>query len=133
MTSPDTTSIVLGAADTDTATVTGNDAGGPPTGNVTFYECGETATPTPCTSEANEVGSAVTLQDATADSAFAESASFTPNFHRVLVLGGVLLGRLQLLVELGHDDRRVRRRYGCEQFHGERAIELDCFFGRSQQ
>ncbi len=92
VTSPDTGSIVLGAADTDTATVTGNDAGGPPTGNVTFYECGETATATPCTSQANEVGSAVALQNATADTAFAESASFTPTSTGYWCLAGYYSG-----------------------------------------
>ncbi len=83
---------MLGAADTDTATVTGNDAGGPPTGTVTFYECGETATPTPCTSQTNEVGSAVTLQNATADTAFAESASFTPSSTGYWCLAGYYSG-----------------------------------------
>ncbi len=47
VTTPASSSIVLGASNTDGAVVTGNAAGGSPTGNVTFYECGPTASPTP--------------------------------------------------------------------------------------
>jgi hypothetical protein len=43
-------SIPLGSTDMDTATVTGNAAGGSPTGTVTFSACGPTTSATPCTS-----------------------------------------------------------------------------------
>jgi len=92
VTSPNTRSIVLGSADNDTATVTGNDPGGSPTGTVTFYECGETATPTPCTSKANQVGGPITVLVATADTAFAESASFTPTSTGYWCLAGYYSG-----------------------------------------
>jgi hypothetical protein len=69
---------VLGSSDTDQATVTGNDPGGAPTGTVSFYECGKTANPTSCTSQAHEIGTAVSLNGATADTATATSGSFTP-------------------------------------------------------
>ena len=59
VTAPTSSSIVLGTGNTDGATVTGNAAGGSPTGTVTFYECGPTSSPTACTSTANQVGSAV--------------------------------------------------------------------------
>ena len=42
---PTDTTIDLGQADTDLATVTGTPSGGSPTGSVAFYECGPTAGP----------------------------------------------------------------------------------------
>jgi IPT/TIG domain len=48
--SPASSSIALGQSDTDSATVTGSDEDTDPTGSVTFYECGPTASPQPCTS-----------------------------------------------------------------------------------
>jgi len=68
----------LGGSDSDGATVYGTTAGGDPTGTVTFYECGPTATPMPCTSEADPVGNPVTLTAGAADTATAPSAAFTP-------------------------------------------------------
>ncbi len=78
-TAPTTSTIVLGNSDTDGATVTGNTAGGSPTGSVTFYECGPTATPQPCTSTDDQVGSPVNVT-ANGDglTSSATSASFTP-------------------------------------------------------
>jgi len=78
-TSPTSSSITLGQSNTDSATVTGNSAGGAPTGSVTFYVCGPTASAQGCTAVTNEVGSnAVTLGNPTGDSATAKSVSFTP-------------------------------------------------------
>ena len=56
-TTPTKATITLGQSNTDSATVTGNPSRGPPTGTVTFYVCGPTATPTACTSQADQVGS----------------------------------------------------------------------------
>jgi hypothetical protein len=76
---PATTTMVLGATETDSATVTGNATGGNPTGNVAFYECGPTTSATPCTSQANEIGSAVAVSSAAGSTSTATSASFTPH------------------------------------------------------
>ena len=78
VTTPDSTSIVLGHSDGDSATVTGNTAGGSPTGTVTFYECGPTPTATPCTSTADPLGSAVSVTIGAHHVSSATSASFTP-------------------------------------------------------
>jgi len=43
-------SIPDGGTTTDTVTVTGNSTGGSPSGSVSFYVCGPTSGPTPCTS-----------------------------------------------------------------------------------
>jgi hypothetical protein len=88
-TAPTASTIVLGQTDTDGATVTGNQAGGSPTGSVTFYECGPTAAPEPCTSTADQVGSPV---DVTANgdglTSSAASASFTPTSTGYWCFGG---------------------------------------------
>ncbi len=76
---PTDTTIDLGQADTDLATVTGNASGGNPTGSVSFYECGPTATPQPCTPQANEIGSAVNLTSEGSHSAYGSSLPFTPS------------------------------------------------------
>ncbi len=55
-TTPTSSTGALGGPNSDVAVVTGNAAGGSPTGTVSFYECGPTATPTACTSKANPVG-----------------------------------------------------------------------------
>ncbi len=75
---PTTATFVLGGSDSDLATVTGNPAGGSPTGNVLFYECGPTTAATPCTSTAHPVGTAVSLVAGPNDTATATSTSFTP-------------------------------------------------------
>ncbi|MFZ0666217.1 MAG: IPT/TIG domain-containing protein [Acidimicrobiales bacterium] len=76
---PGTPSIVIGASQADATTVTGNATFGSPTGTVTYYECGPTATATPCTAQTNEVaGSPITLTAAGNDTSTATSPSFTP-------------------------------------------------------
>jgi parallel beta-helix repeat protein len=77
-TTPTDSTITLGQADTDLATVTGNAGGGSPTGTVTFYECGPASVATPCTSTTNPVGGAVNLTAAPGDTSAATSTSFTP-------------------------------------------------------
>ena len=47
---PANSTIVLGATNTDTVTVTGSDGSVDPTGSVTFYECGPETGSAPCTS-----------------------------------------------------------------------------------
>ena len=79
VTAPTSSSIAIGTSNTDGVTVTGNAAGGSPTGSVSFYECGPTLTPTACTSQANQVGSAVNLSAGPNNTATATSGSFTPN------------------------------------------------------
>ena len=70
--------ITLGAAVTDTATVTGSPPLAP-TGTVSFYVCGATSSATDCTSTANQVGSAVTVTPSLVyPTAVATSADFTP-------------------------------------------------------
>ena len=71
--------LTLNQSDTDVATVTGNAGGGSPTGSMTYYVCGPTSNPTPCTSMANEVGGTVSLSPGAHNTATATSASFTPN------------------------------------------------------
>ena len=72
--------MTLGTSNTDTATVTGNTTLGSPTGTVSFYECGPTATPQPCTSTANPVGSGpVGFDTASGVTASATSVPFTPD------------------------------------------------------
>ncbi|MGO9343109.1 MAG: putative Ig domain-containing protein, partial [Acidimicrobiales bacterium] len=78
MSTPTNSTITLGQSDTDHATVTGNAAGGSPTGTVSFYECGPTSIATPCTSTANQVGTAVNLTAGAHDASTAGSVSFTP-------------------------------------------------------
>jgi hypothetical protein len=76
---PTHSSIVLGNTNTDGAVVTGGAAAGSPTGTVSFYECGATATPEPCTSQANQLGSAVSLTSGAGDTSSANSVTFTPH------------------------------------------------------
>ena len=75
---PESSSIVLGAGNTEGAVVGGNATSGSPTGTVTFYDCGATAEPEPCTSTINQVGSPVGLTAGADDSSSASSISFTP-------------------------------------------------------
>ncbi len=58
--------------------MTGNPVVGSPTGTVQFYECGPTASPTPCTSTAHTVGTAVTVTAGADNTATASSVAFTP-------------------------------------------------------
>ncbi len=91
-TTPTSSSIVLGNSNTDGVVVTGNTAGGAPTGDVSFYECGPTANPTPCTSEANPVGAAVGLTAGSGDTASAGSVAFTPTSTGWWCFAGVYSG-----------------------------------------
>jgi hypothetical protein len=75
---PTSPTITYGGSDSDNATVAGNNIGGAPMGSVTFYECGPTATATPCTSIANSVGT-VTLTPGPGDVSYASSPSVTPS------------------------------------------------------
>jgi hypothetical protein len=76
---PASASIVLGNSNSDTAVVTGDATFGSPTGTVTFYECGPTASPTACTSQSNEVGTGpVGLTAGSGNTSSASSVSFTP-------------------------------------------------------
>ncbi len=77
MSAPAKTTIVGGQSDTDEATVTGNTPVGPPTGTVTFYECGPTATPTSSCASGTQVGNPVTVATS-GHSGTAASAPFTP-------------------------------------------------------
>ena len=77
MSAPAKTTIVGGQSDTDEATVTGNTPVGPPTGTVTFYECGPTATPTSSCASGTQVGNPVTVTTS-GHSGTAASAPFTP-------------------------------------------------------
>jgi hypothetical protein len=81
-----TDSMALGESNVDTATVTGAVLGVPPTGTVTFYECGPLtgfsycstldSTPDPNTTP---LGSPVTLVADSSNSSVATSAAFTPS------------------------------------------------------
>jgi hypothetical protein len=77
--SPTTASITIGAGDTDAVTVTGNTTNGSPTGTVTFYECGPTSSPTPCTAQTGLVQADVSLSAVGTDTSSATSSSFTPS------------------------------------------------------
>jgi hypothetical protein len=77
-TTPASSSIVIGNGNSDSAEVSGNATFGSPTGTVTFYECGSTASPEPCTSRTNQVGSAVGVTAGANDTSSASSVSFTP-------------------------------------------------------
>ena len=75
---PTSTTIVLGASNSDGATVDGNSTSGSPTGTVSFYECGPTLAPAACASTAHPVGGAVGVAAGANDTSTAGSASFTP-------------------------------------------------------
>jgi hypothetical protein len=74
-----TSTITLGQSVTDGSTVTGNATFGSPTGTVSFYVCGATSVPTPCTYLSNPVGSPVTVAAGASDKSTATSPSFTPS------------------------------------------------------
>ncbi len=77
-TAPTFPTVDLGNADTDVATLTGNPASGVPTGSVSFYGCGPSVTPEPCTSQADPLGGPVTLTPGPGDTAGATSPPFAP-------------------------------------------------------
>ncbi len=74
---PSSSGIGIGSDNSDSAVVKGNSNRGNPTGTVTFYECGPTVTPEPCTSTANPVGSPVVVTAESGKTSSASSASFT--------------------------------------------------------
>ncbi len=74
---PSSATAALDGGNSDVAVVAGNDTWGNPTGSVTFYECGPTPTPQPCTSQANQVGAPIGVNASGSSAATATSASFT--------------------------------------------------------
>ena len=78
-TTPANSTLSLGNGDSDSAAVSGNATDGTPTGTVTFYECGSTASAEPCTSKADPVGSPVGVTAGSDDTSSASSMSFTPS------------------------------------------------------
>jgi alpha-tubulin suppressor-like RCC1 family protein len=76
-TTPASSSIGIGYSNNESAVVSGNSIRGNPTGTVTFYECGPTASPESCTSKANQVGSPTTVTAGANDTSSASSVSFT--------------------------------------------------------
>ena len=72
------TTISLGQTDADSVTVTGNSAGGSPTGTVTFYRCGPASVPAKCTSKSHKVGGPIDLTAVPSDASIATSAAFKP-------------------------------------------------------
>jgi hypothetical protein len=80
LSAPLNATIDAGQSNIDQATVTGNDDGSPPapSGTVTFYQCGPTSSPTPCTG-GTQVGTPVNLTTSGANTATANSATFQPN------------------------------------------------------
>jgi hypothetical protein len=91
MTTPSASSIKLGHTNTDTVIVTGN-AGGSPTGTVTFYVCGPTKTAVPCTSKKKKLKKPVPLTPGPNDTATATSLPFKPNALGVWCFAGYYSG-----------------------------------------
>jgi large repetitive protein len=91
LSAPLNSTITVGQSNIDQTTVTGNDydASPPaPTGTVTFYQCGPTASPEPCAS-GTQIGGPVNLTASGANTATANSGTFRPSaegywcFHAV--------------------------------------------------
>jgi len=95
-TAPASATIVYGVNDYDTATVTGNAAGGSPTGSVAFYECGPTVSPTPCTSTANRI-SLDQLTPGASDTAKANSVGVNPTSAGYWCFAGYYQGSAKYL------------------------------------
>jgi uncharacterized repeat protein (TIGR01451 family) len=70
-------SILLGASNTDTVTVTGSATSGSPTGTVTFSVCGPLLSAVGCATGGAPVGSAANLTAGAGNTATASSAPFT--------------------------------------------------------
>ena len=81
LSAPLNSTIDEGQSNIDQATVTGNDSDASPpapTGTVTFYQCGPTNAPTPCTG-GTQLGNPVSLTASGANTATATSPTYTPN------------------------------------------------------
>jgi hypothetical protein len=76
---PAKASVAEDTNNTVTATVTGNATSGPPTGNVSFTECGPFPTPTACSASADPLGNTVEVSAGSGDSSAATSAPLTPD------------------------------------------------------
>ena len=68
---PASPSVAEDTSNTVTATVAGNSTSGPPTGNVSFTECGPLPTPKACSASADPLGSTVDVSAGTGDSSTA--------------------------------------------------------------
>jgi large repetitive protein len=76
---PAVSSVPEDSTNTVTATVTGNDSSGSPTGNVSFTECGPLPSPKACSASADPLGSSVGVSAGSGDTASATSAPLTPD------------------------------------------------------
>ena len=76
---PANTSLPEDSANTVTATLTGNSVSGPPTGDVSFRECGPLPSPAACSASADPLGSTVEVSAGSGDTSTATSASLTPD------------------------------------------------------
>ena len=110
---PTNTSIDLGQANTDLATVsTGDNTAGSPTGTVSFYECGPTSTPTACKSTAHRVGGPVTVSPKAGSTATATSPSFKPTAVGYWCFAARYSGDGGLLRQHQHRGQRACQRQG---------------------
>ena len=113
-----TGSGVLGATGsvTDTATVTGNSAGGAPTGNVSFFWCyNASSSPTSCDASGNAVGTpSLTTGTPSADQSQATSTGFTPG----------KAGYYCFFASYGGDSNYQA---SSENLNGEGVAALECF------
>ncbi len=76
---PASSSVPEDSTNTVTASVTGNATSGPPTGNVSFTECGPLPSPKACSASADPLGSTVEVSAGSGDTSTASSASLTPD------------------------------------------------------
>ena len=101
VTAPKRATIVLGQTDSDTVVVTGNSAGGAPTGTVTFYECGPTTAPAPCTSKKKKLN-AVKLKVGAKRHLDGNIEGLQAHRPGNVVLRRILRGKQQLQGRRGH-------------------------------
>ena len=77
---PASASIALGASNNDRVSVIGTPERGAPTGSVTFYVCGPTASAVPCTSKTTQVGaSPIPVSPGASNTSTATSLSYSPS------------------------------------------------------
>ena len=93
---PAKATIDLGGSDTDTVTLTGNQATGVPSGSVSFFVCGPLTSAAGCQSGGAADGSADLGPDGSAT-----SAPFTPHVVGTFCFRAELRGRLELPRILG--------------------------------